>query len=63
MTVGSVGCAVAGTVAGPQALFSVIAVVLAASTLLIRPAGRSGAIGVNLATPDRLMPGNIPLVP
>lgn len=63
MMVGSVGCAVAGTVAGPQALFSVIAVVLAASTLLIRPAGRSGEIGVNLATPDRLMPGNIPLVP
>jgi len=63
MLAGSVGCAFAGSVVGPEPLFSVIAVILAASTLLVRSAGGVGGdvggdVGVNPATSDRVQPGN-----
>jgi len=66
MMAGSVGCAVAGSVVGPELLFSVIAGLLAASTLLVRSAagvGPRGDVGVNPATSDRRQPGNISLIP
>lgn len=62
MLTGSVGCAVLGSVLGPELLFSGIAIILAASTLLVRT---TGAVGRSRRKPgdfDRLQPGNISLL-
>jgi len=64
MMAGSVGCAVAGSVVGPEVLFSAIAIVLAASIPLVRSAcGSEVKDGVNPMTSDRLRPGNNSLLP
>jgi len=66
MMAGSVGCAVAGSIVGPKLLFSVIAGLLAASTLLVRSGAGVGPrvdLGVNPATSERRQPGNISLIP